>query len=107
MNTNPTVEVCFSPRLYEHKLTSGKFNTVVVDILRASTSICAAFDHGVDTIIPVSGLDEARGLKQKGFFVACERNGEIMDFADPAAKSSKWDNAIRNLTASGTSSPAL
>ncbi len=82
MNTNPTVEVCFSPRLYEHKLTSGKFNTVVVDILRASTSICAAFDHGVDTIIPVSGLDEARELKQKGFFVACERNGEIMDFAD-------------------------
>lgn len=82
MSTNPTVEVCFSPRLYEHKLTSGKFTTVVVDILRASTSICAAFDHGVRTIIPVSGLDEARELKQKGFFVACERNGEIMDFAD-------------------------
>ena len=82
MSTNPTVEVCFSPRLYEHKLTSGKFTTVVVDILRASTSICAAFDHGVDSIIPVSGLDEARELKQKGFFVACERNGEIMDFAD-------------------------
>ena len=79
---NPTVEVCFSPRLYEHKLTRGKFITVVVDILRASTSICAAFDHGVRTIIPVSGLDEARELKQKGFFVACERNGEIMDFAD-------------------------
>ncbi|MCK5372395.1 MAG: 2-phosphosulfolactate phosphatase, partial [Cyclobacteriaceae bacterium] len=79
---NPTVEVCFSPRLYEHKLTRGKFTTVVVDILRASTSICAAFDHGVRTIIPVSGLDEARELKQKGFFVACERNGEIMDFAD-------------------------
>ena len=82
MSTKPTVEVCFSPRLYEHKLTSGKFTTVVVDILRASTSICAAFDHGVDSIIPVSGLDEARELKQKGFFVACERNGEIMDFAD-------------------------
>ena len=82
MSTNPTVEVCFSPRLYEHKLTRGKFTTVVVDILRASTSICAAFDHGVRTIIPVSGLDEARELKQKGFFVACERNGEIMDFAD-------------------------
>ena len=27
-------------------------------------------------------MDEARELKQKGFFVACERNGEIMDFAD-------------------------
>lgn len=82
MNTNPTVEVCFSPKLYSHKLTKGEFTTVVVDILRATTSICAAFDHGVKKIIPVSGLDEARSMKDKGFFVACERNGEVMDFAD-------------------------
>lgn len=78
----PTVEVCFSPRLYEHKLTSGNFVTVAVDILRATTSICAAFDHGVKEIIPVSGLEEAKKFKKKGFFVACERNGQIMDFAD-------------------------
>lgn len=82
MSTNPTVEVCFSPKLYGHKLTEGKFTTVVVDILRATTSICAAFDHGVKEIIPVSGLDEAREMKRNGYFVACERNGEIMDFAD-------------------------
>ena len=82
MSDNPTVEVCFSPRLYSHKLTSGDFTTVVVDILRATTSICAAFDHGVKEIIPVSGLDEARSMKEKGFFVACERNGEVLDFAD-------------------------
>lgn len=82
MNSNPTVEVCFSPQLYGHKLTSGKFTTVVVDILRATTSICAAFDHGVKEIIPVSGLDEAKAMKEKGFFVACERNGHVMDFAD-------------------------
>jgi len=82
MNTNPTVEVCFSPKLYEYKLTNGDFTTVVVDILRATTSICAAFDHGVKEIIPVSGLDEAKKMKQDGFFVACERNGEVMDFAD-------------------------
>jgi len=82
MNSNPTVEVCFSPRLYGHKLTNGTFTTVVVDILRATTSICAAFDHGVKEIIPVSGLEEAKAMKSKGFFVACERNGEVMDFAD-------------------------
>lgn len=82
MNNNPSVEVCFSPKLYEHKVTKGDFTTVVVDILRATTSICAAFDHGVQEIIPVSGLDEAKAMKNKGFFVACERNGQVMDFAD-------------------------
>jgi 2-phosphosulfolactate phosphatase len=82
MSDKPTVEVCFSPKLYEHKLTKGNFITVVVDILRATTSICAAFDHGVKQIIPVSGLDEARAMKQKGYFVACERDGHVMDFAD-------------------------
>ena len=79
---NQSVEVCFSPKLYAHKLTKGEFVTVVVDILRATTSICAAFDHGVKEIIPVSGLEEARDMKERGFFVACERNGEVMDFAD-------------------------
>ena len=82
MQLNPTVEVCFSPKLYGHKLTNGSFITVVVDILRATTSICAAFDHGVREIIPVSGLDEAEEMKRKGYFVACERNGIIIDFAD-------------------------
>lgn len=82
MSTLPTVEVCFSPRLYEHKLTKENFITVVVDILRATTSICAAFDHGVKEIIPVSGLDEAKEMKKRGYFVACERDGQVMEFAD-------------------------
>jgi len=82
MNNNPTVEVCFSPKLYEHKLTKGKFVTVVVDILRATTSICAAFDNGIKDIIPVSSLEEAKSMKQQGYLVACERDGIIMDFAD-------------------------
>jgi 2-phosphosulfolactate phosphatase len=82
MKEKPTVEICFSPALYQDKITKAGFITVVVDILRATTSICAAFDHGVKEIIPVSGLDEARLMKKQGFFVACERNGVVMDFAD-------------------------
>lgn len=77
-----TVEVCFSPKLYEHKLTKGKFIVVIVDILRATTSICAAFDHGVEKIIPVAGIEKARAYKEKGFIVACERDGKVLDFAD-------------------------
>ncbi len=92
MNYNPTVEVCFSPSLYEYKLTKGKFVTVVVDILRATTSICAALDNGID-VIPVSSLEEAKGLKQDGCLVACERDGKIMDFADIGNSASDFAHA--------------
>lgn len=76
------VEVCFSPALYEHKLTKANYITVVVDILRASTSICAALAHGVREIIPVAGIEEARSYKKNGYIVACERDGKVQDFAD-------------------------
>ena len=76
------VEVCFSPILYPHKLIKENFIVVVVDILRASTSICAALHYGIKDIIPVSGSKEAREYKEKGFLVACERNGKTLDFAD-------------------------
>ncbi len=77
-----TVEVCFSPKLYEHKLTHDNFITVIVDILRATTSICAAMEYGVKEIIPVGGVKEAEYFKNNGHIVACERNGKILDFAD-------------------------
>jgi len=53
-----------------------------VDILRATTSICAAFDHGVEKIIPVAGVEKAREYKIQGYLVACERDGKVLDFAD-------------------------
>ena len=77
-----TVEVCFSPKLYEHRLTKDNFIVVIVDILRATTSICAAFDHGVEKIIPVAGVEKAREYKIQGYLVACERDGKVLDFAD-------------------------
>lgn len=77
-----TVEACFSPELYQYKLTRENFIVVVADILRATTSMCAAFHYGVKSIIPVGSIEEARQYKNNGYFVACERNGEILDFAD-------------------------
>jgi 2-phosphosulfolactate phosphatase len=82
--TNPvrTIEVCFSPKLYTEILTRDNFIVVLTDILRATTSICAAFENGVKSIIPVATLDEARSLKEKGFMVASEQDGKKLDFAD-------------------------
>ena len=76
------VEVCFSPVIYPDKLTKEKFITVIVDILRASTSICSALEHGIKEIIPVKGIKEAMEFKQKGYIVACERDGRVLEFAD-------------------------
>ena len=77
-----TVEVCFSPKLYPEILTKENFIVVLVDILRATTSICTAFENGVKKIIPVASLDEARILKTQGYLVASEQDGKKLDFAD-------------------------
>lgn len=94
-----TVETCFSPRLYDYKLTRENFVVVIVDILRATTSICAAFDHGVSRIIPVAGVEKAREYKDKGYLVACERDGKVLDFADVGNSPSDFlDDSFRGKT---------
>jgi 2-phosphosulfolactate phosphatase len=77
-----TIEVCFSPELYPHILNKRNNIVVIIDILRASTSICTAIQNGVKKIIPVAGIEEAKEYKKKGFIVAAERNGIKLDFAD-------------------------
>lgn len=76
-----SIEVCYSPDLfplYENK----EAVVVVVDILRATSSICTAFQNGVKAIIPVKTRREAMTAKENGYIVAAERNGLILDFAD-------------------------
>ncbi len=75
------VEVCFSPALYK-EFENKDAIVVVTDILRASSAIVTAFMNGVERIIPVGTLDEARDMKNKGYIVAAERDGIVRDFAD-------------------------
>jgi 2-phosphosulfolactate phosphatase len=77
-----SVEVCFSPALFPDILTQGDFIVVLVDILRATTTICTAVANGVEAIIPVATHKEARRLKAKGFLVASEKDGVQLDWAD-------------------------
>jgi 2-phosphosulfolactate phosphatase len=77
-----SVEVCFSPALFPDVVTTGDFNVVLVDILRATTTICAAVGNGVEAIIPVATHEEARRLKSEGFLVASEKDGVQLDWAD-------------------------
>lgn len=76
------IEVCFTPALFEYTITEQPFSVAVIDILRATTSICTAFQNDVKKIIPVATTEEAISYKNKGFLIAAERNGIKLDFAD-------------------------
>ena len=78
MKYKPLVEVCFSPEQYS--LYGNNFDIVVViDVLRATSVICTAFHYGVKKIIPISSIEEASIYLKKGFHVAAERKGEIVN----------------------------
>lgn len=75
------LETCLSPLLYEPGDHEGSV-VVIIDILRATSAICTAFENGAESIIPVATVEEARQFKEKGFLVAAERDGYVLDFAD-------------------------
>ena len=75
------LETCFSPMLFKPDENSDAI-IVIIDILRASSAICTAFANGASSIIPVAEVEEAKEYKNKGFLVAAERDGFVLDFAD-------------------------
>jgi len=75
------IEVCFSPG--EYHLYEADFQLVVVlDVLRATSAICTAMEHGVKEIIPVASVEEARQLQSEGYLAAAERGGQIVEGFD-------------------------
>ena len=81
MKKKRTVEVVLAPNLYGSKQTQEPYNVVIVDIFRATTSICGALDYGIKAIIPVKRIRHARFLKRLGYTVAAERSGHKVNFA--------------------------
>ncbi len=76
------LEVYLSPEEYLLRNSSFEHLVVIVDILRATTSICTAIDSGVSAILPVATVEEAKAKKAEGYIVASERNSIKLDFAD-------------------------
>lgn len=73
------VEVCFLPDQYPLYAQDMDI-VVVIDVLRATSAMVTAFAHGVERIIPVSTVEEARQyLGRDGHIVAAERNGEVVE----------------------------
>lgn len=77
-----SLEVCLSPALFQFADKTENQIVVVVDVFRATTSMIAAFDHGVKSIIPVAGKKDALELKKKECLIAGEQDGIKLAYAD-------------------------
>jgi 2-phosphosulfolactate phosphatase len=75
------IDACFSPYLYPVYKDSESI-VVIIDILRATSAICTAFEYGAEKIIPVATVDEARKYKAQGYLVGAERDAIPVDGFD-------------------------
>lgn len=77
----PKIDACFSPFLYP-VYEDNESIVVIIDILRATSAICTAFEHGAEKVIPVASVEEAREFKAQGYLVGAERNAVTVDGFD-------------------------
>ena len=66
MDNRKRIEVCFTPDEYIHYKDEFEI-VVVIDVLRATSAMCAAFENGIKAIIPVPTVEEAMEYKRKGY----------------------------------------
>lgn len=75
------LSVCLSPALLPSYALENSI-VVVIDIFRATTSICYGIANGAEAIIPVSTVEECLSYRGQGFLLAAERNGLVVEGFD-------------------------
>jgi 2-phosphosulfolactate phosphatase len=75
------IEVVLSPALLHLTNVKSK-NVVVIDILRATSTICTAIHHGAASVKAVASTDETRILSNNGYVTAAERDGQKLEGFD-------------------------
>ena len=76
---NKKLQVCLTPALIPlYKIED--YIVVIIDIFRATTSICYGIENGARAIIPVSQVEECAAYRDKehSYLLAAERDGEIV-----------------------------
>jgi 2-phosphosulfolactate phosphatase len=76
---NKKLQVCLTPALIPlYKIED--YIVVVIDIFRATTSICYGIENGAEAIIPVSQVEECAAYRDVdcNYLLAAERDGEIV-----------------------------
>ena len=76
-----TIEVCLTPELLRQHSIVEKV-AVVVDVLRASSTMITAFAHGLDRLMPVAYVEGCVALQRLGYLSAGERDGAKVEGFD-------------------------
>lgn len=71
-----SIQVCLSPALLPYYDLDDTI-AVVIDIFRATSSMCYGLANGARAIIPVSEIEECLAYRDQGYLLAAERNGEV------------------------------
>ncbi|RYF88254.1 MAG: 2-phosphosulfolactate phosphatase [Chitinophagaceae bacterium] len=77
------LEVCLTPALLPlYKVED--YIVVIIDVFRATTSICYGIENGAEAIIPVSQVEECAAYREKGtsYLLAAERDGAVVSGFD-------------------------
>jgi len=66
------LEVCLTPALLHlHDFTNSI--VVVIDIFRATSSICYGIENGAESIIPVATIEACESYRHSEYLLAAER----------------------------------
>ncbi len=82
-NPPNNLHVCLSPALIP-QYSVEDYVVVIVDIFRATSSICYGIENGAEAIIPVAEVEECIAYRAKNpeYLLAAERNGEVVEGFD-------------------------
>lgn len=77
------LSVCLTPSLIP-LFEVENYIVVVIDIFRATSSICYGIENGAEAIIPVAEVEECLAYQEKHpeYLLAAERNGEVVSGFD-------------------------
>lgn len=76
-----SIDVCLTPALLNLYDIEDSI-VVVIDILRATSSIVYGIDNGATAIIPVAQVEDCLRYAGNGYLLAAERNGEVVEGYD-------------------------
>ena len=88
-----SIEVVYTPALLPLYEVKGKI-VVVIDILRATSTMCVAFHTGVKRILPSSSPEECRIFKDFDFVISAERNALKVDGFDMGNSPFEYQNPL-------------
>ena len=76
------LEVSLTPALYPFRTLKEHHVTVAIDLLRATTAVCAAFQAGCSEVVPLDTLEGLEPYRAQGYAVAAERGGKKLPGSD-------------------------